>query len=190
MTACSQSPEQKAEVLIKDYIKKDLVKPDTYKPVETKVDSAFAPYDDPAFLKELSELSEMNSEYEILEAKSKDAKSSMSIWGMSGYYKNKYDEAKEEYEEVNMKMEKLKKKGLKKFDRIVSLIQGEKTFVGFKAVHNYRSENNFGLTLIGNTIFFIDKTFENVTYSMDVEEYNQLQEATEQLKEQIKEEES
>ena len=69
------------------------------------------------------------------------------------------------------------------------MIQGEKTFVGFKAVHNYRSENNFGLTLIGNTIFFIDKTFENVTYSMDVEEYNQLQEATEQLKEQIKEEE-
>ena len=47
LAACSQSPEQKAEVLIKDSLKKSLYKPDTYKPVDTKVDSAFTPYDDP-----------------------------------------------------------------------------------------------------------------------------------------------
>ncbi|MBO7115883.1 MAG: hypothetical protein J6V87_02410 [Prevotella sp.] len=41
LAACSQSPEQKAEVLIKDSLKKSLYKPDTYKPVDTKVDSAF-----------------------------------------------------------------------------------------------------------------------------------------------------
>lgn len=49
LVACSQSQEQKAEVLIKESLKKSLYKPETYKPVETKVDSAFAPYDDPAF---------------------------------------------------------------------------------------------------------------------------------------------
>ena len=38
MVACGQSQEQKAEVLIKESLKKTLYKPETYKPVETKVD--------------------------------------------------------------------------------------------------------------------------------------------------------
>lgn len=51
VVACGQSQEQKAESLIKEELKKSLYKPETYKPIETKVDSAFAPYDDPAFLR-------------------------------------------------------------------------------------------------------------------------------------------
>ena len=78
MVACSQSQEQKAEALIKESLKKSLYKPETYKPVETKVDSAFAPYDDPAFFEELAELGKMNNEYAELEEKAKHAKSSMS----------------------------------------------------------------------------------------------------------------
>ena len=42
-----------------------------YKPVETKVDSAFAPYDDPVFFEELSELLETTAEYKALEEKAK-----------------------------------------------------------------------------------------------------------------------
>ena len=49
MVSCSKSKEQKAEALVKESVKKVLFKPETYKPVETKVDSAFAPYDDPGF---------------------------------------------------------------------------------------------------------------------------------------------
>ena len=55
VVACGQSQEQKAETLIKENLKKSLYKPESYKPVETKVDSAFAPYDDPAFFEELAE---------------------------------------------------------------------------------------------------------------------------------------
>jgi hypothetical protein len=67
------------------------------------------------------------------------------------------------------------------------MLQESRKFIGFKAVHNYRANNNAGNTLIGNTIFFIDKNFEEVTYSMEVEEYNQVQEAISQFKEQIEE---
>ena len=188
--ACSQSQEQKAEVLIKENLKKSLYKPDTYKPVETKVDSAFAPYDDPAFFDELAELGKMNSEYADLEEKAKHAKSSMSIWSgpyMTAYGKNEYQEAKEEYDEANTKIEKLKVKGRKQYEKVVNMLQEDRKFIGFKAVHNYRADNNAGNTLIGNSIFFIDKNFEEVTYSMEVEEYNQIQEAIEQLQEQLEE---
>ena len=67
-------------------------------------------------------------------------------------------------------------------------MQGEQRFIGYKAVHNYRADNNAGNTLIGNTIFFIDENFSEVRYSLEVEEYNQIQEAISQLKEQIEEE--
>jgi hypothetical protein len=102
MVACGQSQEQKAEALIKESLKKSLYKPETYKPVETKVDSAYAPYDDPEFFEELAELGKMNSEFVELEEKAKHAKSSMSIW--SGLYqcsfgRNESQEAKEEYDE-------------------------------------------------------------------------------------------
>ena len=67
------------------------------------------------------------------------------------------------------------------------MLQENRKFIGYKAIHNYRADNNAGNTLIGNTIFFIDKNFEEVTYSMEVEEYNQVQEAIEQLQEQLEE---
>ena len=191
MVACGQSQEQKAEALIKESLKKSLYKPETYKPVETKVDSAFAPYDDPAFFEELAELGKTNSEYADLEEKAKRAKSSMSIWSgpyMSAYGRNEYQEAKEEYDEANAKMEKLKTKGRKQYEKVVKMLQGERKFIGYKAVHNYRADNNAGNTLIGNTIFFIDENFTEVRYSLEVEEYNQIQEAINQFKEQIEEE--
>ena len=166
MVACGQSQEQKAEYLIKESLKKSLYKPETYKPVETKVDSAFAPCDDPAFFEELEELGKMNSEYEELESKAKHAKSSMAIW--SGPYMSAY--------------------GRNEYQKIANMLQVSNKFIGYKAVHNYRADNNAGNTLIGNTIFFIDKNFEEITYSMEVDEYNQVQEAISSFKEQIEEE--
>lgn len=190
MVACGQSQEQKAEALIKESLKKSLYKPETYKPVETKVDSAFAPYDDPAFFEELAELGKMNSEYQDLEEKAKHAKSSMSIWSgpyQTAFGRNEYQEAKAEYDEANAKMEKLKTKGRKQYEKVAKMLQGERKFIGYKAVHNYRADNNAGNTLIGNTIFFIDENFTEVQYSLEVEEYNQIQDAIKQFKEQIEE---
>lgn len=190
LVACSQSQEQKAEVLIKESLKKSLYKPETYKPVETKMDSAFAPYDDPAFFEELAELGKMNSEYEELEEKAKRAKSSMAIWSgpyQTAYGRNEYQEAKEEYDEANAKIDKLKTKGKKQYEKVVSMLQGERKFIGYKALHNYRADNNAGNTLIGNTIFFIDENFTEVQYSMETEEYYQVQNAISQFKEQIEE---
>ena len=190
LVACSQSQEQKAEVLIKESLKKSLYKPETYKPVETEVDSAFAPYDDPAFFEELAELGKMNSEYEVLEEKAKSAKSSMAIWSgpyQTAFGRNEYQEAKEEYDEANAQMEKLKTKGKKQYEKVVSMLQSERKFIGYKALHNYRADNNAGSTFIGNTFFFIDENFTEVRYSMEQEEYEQVQKAISQFKEQIEE---
>lgn len=190
MVACGQSQEQKAEVLIKETLKKSLYKPDTYKPVETKVDSAFAPYDDPEFFNELMELGKILSKYQDLEQNAKHAKSSMLILSdsyISAYNRNEYQEANVNYEEANAQIEKLKVKGRKQYEKVVKMLQGSRKFIGYKAVHNYRADNNAGNTLIGNAIFFIDKNFEKIIYLMETEEYDQVQESISQFKEQIEE---
>ena len=191
IVSCSQSQEQKAETLIKESLKKSLYKPETYNPIETTVDSAFAPYDDPEFFVELAKLGKINLDYEDMELKAKQAKSSMAMWSgpyMSAYGRNEYQEAKADYEEANAKLEELKSKGLKQCEMIANMLHKSKRFIGYKAVHNYRADNNAGNTLIGNSIFFIDKNFEEITYSMDIEEYNQVQEAISSFKEQLEEE--
>lgn len=179
MVSC-QSQEKKAEALIKKNIVKTLYKPDTYKPIDTKVDSAFAPYDDPNLIKELLELAKIKEEYDELDRKVKHAKSSMAIWGgshLSEYDRIKYQEAKEDFDEANTQIEKLDEIGKKQNEKIFSILRGERKFVGYKVLHNYRADNNAGNTLIGDTYFFIDKNFEEVLVTINEEDYNNLQES-------------
>lgn len=58
--SCSQSSDGKAKALISESIEKALVHPESYKPLETVVDSAFAPFDDPAFFEKTLEICKMN----------------------------------------------------------------------------------------------------------------------------------
>ena len=60
MISCSQSPDNKAKLLIRESVEKALVHPESYKPLETVIDSAYAPFDDPAFYKKTLEICKMN----------------------------------------------------------------------------------------------------------------------------------
>ena len=69
------------------------------------------------------------------------------------------------------------------------MLHANRTFIGYKAIHNYRADNNAGNTLIGNSVFFIDKDFKEVLFALEVEEYNQIQEGIKNFKEQLEGEE-
>lgn len=188
LVACSQSPEQKAETLIKENMKKSLYKPDTYEPVETKVDSAFAPYDDPVFYKALDELGVVNSEMEECDMKVKQAKALMAINSgshHSAYSRNEYAEAKKEYEEANAQLERLDKTFQKRYDKALELFLKDRTFVGYKAFHCYRADNNAGQRIIDDIVFFIDENFKEVKFSMRLEEYREVQKNLKLWKENI-----
>lgn len=184
--SCSQSPEQKADALIKDAVKKTLYKPETYKPVETKVDSAFAPFDDPEFFQVLADYGNLYLAYQEIELKAKNAKSSMAIYSgpyQSEFGKNQYQEAKGEYDEYSAQMENMQAKGEKLMQKIDKMAKSERRFIGYKAIHNFRADNNAGQTLIGNTVFYIDKDFKEITYSLELEEYNEVMKHIKEFKE-------
>lgn len=99
--SCGKSPEEKANALIEDDIKKVLYHPETYDPAETQVDSAFTPFDAPVFYEKTVQLCKLGMSIDECERKMKNAKSSMSIW--SGPYQSAFGKMNTKKQKMNMK---------------------------------------------------------------------------------------
>lgn len=99
--SCGKSPEEKANALIEDDIKKVLYHPETYDPAETQVDSAFTPFDAPVFYEKTVQLCKLGMSIDECERKMKNAKSSMSIW--SGPYQSAFGKTNTKKQKMNMK---------------------------------------------------------------------------------------
>lgn len=186
--SCSKSLEDKAEVLIKKELMKSLYKPDTYNPIETSIDSAFSPRDNPALFDKLQELMSIAKDIESNQFDQKQAKSSMSIWSgpyQTAFGRNEYNEAKEDYEKATENIEKATEKGQELGVELRAMLNKKPEFLGWKATHNYRADNNAGNTLIGNTVYIIDKNFEKVLFSCEEEEYEIIQKGIETILENI-----
>lgn len=187
LSSCNNSPTDKANVLIKDDMRKSLIITDSYEPVETKVDSAFAPFDEPEFYNQTLKLLKMGIEIQKYEDRAKLAKSSMAIWSdpYSAYSKNQYQESKAEYEEYIEKQHAIKEKIENTVNNIKEMVQQKPKFIGYKVTHRYRAKNNAGQTLLGDKLYILNNDFTDIiaSYDMDSEEYVAFQEVVKQIKE-------
>lgn len=178
LVVCLQYSRKKAETLIKDYLKMSLIKPETYKPVKTILREAQSPYDDLDLLKEVKRLQDIAWEYDLTETQISNAKKQMAIYSglrQSAYNKNEYQEAKKKYDKENAKIEKLKESGKNLYEKVVAKLKSNPEMIGYKALHNYRADDNAGNTQIGNVIVLFDKDLERVTYVFEMEEFDALQ---------------
>ena len=185
--AC-QSLEKKAEVIVQTSIKNNLYKPDTYQPIETILDSAFAPKDDINLFAEIDKVVELSSEMEKYESEIKFAKRSMYLWKspyMSEFDRQHYNEAKQNLEIATANAERAKEKATEQLAKIINRLNEEKSFIGYKAYHRYRADNNAGNTLIGDDVVFIDKEVEHAVGSCSIERYKEYQTFIETLEEKI-----
>lgn len=178
--SCSKSPEEKANAMIEDDVKKVLYHPETYDPAETQVDSAFTPFDDPAFYEKTVQLCKLGMSIDECDRNMKHAKSSMSIWSgpyQSDFDRNKYQEAKDEYDENAQNKESAEIKAKKLANELKAMLDKERQFIGFKARHRYRANNNAGQTVFGEMKYLFDKDINKIvaSYDMDDEEYKAVQ---------------
>lgn len=178
--SCGKSREDKVSELIKDDIKKVLYHPETYDPAETQVDSAFTPFDDPAFYEKTVQLCKLGMSIDECDRNMKHAKSSMSIWSgpyMSSYGKNEYMEAKGEYDENAQNKKSAEIKAKKLANELKTMLDKERQFIGFKARHRYRANNNAGQTVFGEMKYLFDRDINKIvaSYNMDDEEYKAVQ---------------
>lgn len=179
MTSCTKTLEQKAEALVHDRVKSFLILPDSYDPVETTVDSAFTPFDDPVFYTKCAKWAENANRISEYQKEAKDAKDDMSIWSDS-YSRlgiNRHNEAKEKYEEASSKLQKAEELADNMLLEIYAYMCKEKEFIGFKAKHRYRASSNSGIVSFGAMEFLIDKDMTKIIeqYDMDSDEYKAVQ---------------
>lgn len=184
---CGVNTEKKIEKMVNEEVKKTLYIPDSYDPVETIIDSAFSPYDNPSFLDKMMQLVELGSELEKIEFQLKQAKSSMALWGDQnyGYYnsfeRNEYEEAKEKYEKALEKQSLYKSKGESIANEIKEIVEDGYYFVGYKVTHRYRAKNNAGQTIMADKVLILDKEATKVVANYDSEKYKGIQMAIEIL---------
>ena len=164
-----------------------MIKADSYDPIETKVDSAFAPYDLPAFHEQVIELLKMGVEMQGYKEKAKQAKSSMAIWSnpYNAFSRNEYQENKAEYEEYKEKQKAIEKRIKKSAEKIRETAQESPEFIGFKAFHRYRTNNNAGQTLLREVLYIFNKDFTQIlaVYDTASEEYVVYQQLIKQMQE-------
>ena len=182
--ACSRTQEEKANFLIKEDIQKVLVKPDTYEPIETKLDSAFAPYETPEFMENTLKCVQLFMEIKEYKEKIKVAKSMMTIYEDNlgfPYFKNEYNEYKAEYKEATNKRNEIEKRLKRSGRKLKELVNAKREFIGYKTMHHYRAVNNAGYTVLGTVFYLFDKDINTILISFSEEEIELIQEASEEL---------
>jgi hypothetical protein bfra3_24022 len=182
--ACSRTQEEKANFLIKEDIQKVLVKPDTYEPIETKLDSAFAPYETPEFMENTLKCVQLFMEIKEYKEKIKVAKSMMTIYEDNlgfPYFKNEYNEYKAEYKEATNKRNEIEKRLKRSGRKLKELVNAKREFIGYKTMHHYRADNNAGNTVLGTGFYLFDKDINTILISFSEEEIELIQEASEEL---------
>lgn len=181
--SCSRSPENKANKLIEKDLKKVLYVPESYDPVETKVDSAFTPFDDPVFVDKTMQLLDLATSIEEYDNNIKEAKSSMSLWDNMGsaFSRNEYQEAKDEYDENTQNRTEAISKAKKLGEELKKMMDKERMFIGYKVQHRYRADNNAGNTLFGEKIYLFDKNMNQIVASYNDEEYKTYQSVCKQI---------
>lgn len=180
LASCSKSLEDKANALIEEDIKKVLYHPETYDPAETQVDSAFTPFDDPAFYEKTVQLCKLGMSIDKCDRNMKRAKTSMSIWGgpyQSAFDRNEYKKAEDEYNENAQNKKSAEVKAKKLANELKIMLDKELQFIGFKARHRYRVNNNAGQTIFGEMKYLFDKGMNRIvsSYDMETEEYKAVQ---------------
>lgn len=169
MFSCVPSNEKRAKEMAANYLKGVLYHYDSYEPITTTVDSLFVSVttDEETITMTIEFLKIFEAANEC-DKKIQDAERSMEIWSPRGYSTNygrgKYNRAKNDKEQQEQRLDKLKDKLKSQFEEIkrkqASLKTGE--FSGWKVYQKFKSLNGAGnLDLFGEYIFLCDKNFEN-----------------------------
>jgi len=187
LVSCSKSPEEKAQVLIEDSVKKLLYKPESYDPVETKIDSAFAPHATREYIEATIEMCKAYNELKECESEVKRAKSFLNIYSDSyagTYMANEYRDHKAEYEAALSKKNKTEKRVNDAIEELRKMEERKPTFIGYSAIHRYRAETNGGWIAFGTIQFLLDKDMSKIvaTFDLDSHEFKEMQETLEEMR--------
>ena len=180
LVSCVRTPEDLANSLIRERVKNTLFFPDSYEAIETVVDSAFTPKDDPAFYDKALELYNLFTVVEACRTDAARAERTMNVWKnpyLNGLGQVNYKQAKKNFEMYSRKVEYYTAKIEKEKDYLQGVINAQPTFIGYKLTHRFRAKTNSGNVMIGEKVFITNEDMTQILagYDSDKEEYMLVQ---------------
>ena len=181
IVACTKSPVQKAEALIKTEKSRTIAKGTTYEVIQTIVDSAFTPKDDPDFFKQMEEATQMNDRYNVLQKEVSELKDSISQMSKRPEFKKDYEDLMQKQKNLEWEIDLIKDKGHEKYTQLMEIAVSEPKFIGYKAMHTFRIHNEAGSTLPKTEFYLLDTDMKQIKYSCDSIYYAEAQEGIHNL---------
>ena len=178
--SCSQPSEDKVKTLIRESVIRSLSHPGSYMAIETVVDSAFAPFDDPVFREKTLEICRMTIENLEYVRKAQEAGQDVhpkEYALMTDSEKVQYRHYKEISNFCEEKVDSLSARIQEKGRKLMEMTGTEYRFIGFKVMHVYSAEDDGGNTAIKKRIFIVDDKWTKslAEYDASSKEYIMVQ---------------
>lgn len=191
MVSCTQSPEKKAETLIKKAIIDEVstVPSLSYKPVETIIDSAFSPIDNPDFINLVIKIHDQYEEIDKIKEEIQNARLNEAQLKSYNYFTTEYDllriaQAKEKREAAERKLEKVKIQIQDNYSEVQKIVNKGEFFIGYYVAHSYRIGIKSKLMLPENRYYLLNKDLSSIITTWteeDIEHYNQCLDELEEM---------
>lgn len=176
--------QSKAEAVVKELICQNLYFPDSYDPVEIRVDSLqYGFMTDQTtvsaavqLIDSLSALDRAENDYSNAERNYLDTKNTLKVFGSSGVFwdhQRQYNEAKREYNQIKIHISTLKND----IEQLKEVIRKRDTsqdgnFIGWQVYCRYRARTNNGAITFGSVLFLLDRKMQNLICRYSIDEGN------------------
>ena len=180
LMSCGISKEDKANDLIVEDVKKTLYHPESYEAVETVIDSAFAPMDDPAFYEKSLEMCQLAVKAQLNTDRMQKAEQKMNLWKSpykKGIDKTNYEEARLEYDDCSKNAEILVSRMEKGGGELMEMAKQGYRFIGYKASHRFRAKNGNDQAVLCDYIYIMNEDLTKIldVHDTDSKEYQMVQ---------------
>ena len=170
-TACSKSIEDKANDIAKKAMNGVIVYFGTYEPIETKIDSAFAPLMTRETFNALDQMT--NKALLLINAheEAQNARREMSIFEdqSSSFERELYNNAKEKFESANQTIADYEEQFAAFRAKMAEYAQETPVFSGYRIFHRCRFMSKEGGLTIGNFLILTNKEFTEVEGVIDMD---------------------
>ncbi len=168
-----KSKEEKANILIKEELRKTLFDFSSYDPIETKIDSAFTSiYSDSIILNNAYFIEACSNKVNEYVEKSDEYVRIMKIYS-DGYNRSKFNEAKiEALNNLEIAKEFSKKMNERAILTKSEISKFSPSFCGWKATHKFRCKTKGGNFAIANYEYIIDADMKNIISYEDLDDDN------------------
>ena len=173
--ACTQSHHDRAKQLIEADMQKTFGGSVQYEAMSTTVDSAFAPFDDPAVLEKVAQVISMSNAVDSLTQVAARAQEALD---------NGDDDAQAQIDAALAQIDEIKKNGSEVLSSVIDIMFEGRKFAGFKATHSFSMKQG-GAASNKREVLIVDSTLTRVLYRCDENRYKQLQDTLASLNAQL-----